>query len=100
MKLTAQEKYILSKLTVKTLAYLSKIAQDQEFETVKKVIDYFTNVERDRFLGEKEYDPQALATEHAFARGKIGGAAQILRIFMGAKHELLRREEERKKVRE
>ena len=78
------------------MAYLSKIASDEEFEIVKKVLEYFANVERDRFLGEKEFDPQALATEHAYARGKIGGATQIMRIFMGAKHELTRREEARK----
>lgn len=100
MKLNAEERYILSKLSLEALRFLTKVGGDQEFEVLKNVVNSYIDAEKDRFFGEKEYDPAKLATEHAYARGKTAGALQIIRLFVGAKHELDRREELRKKVRE
>jgi len=97
MKLTGEERALLSKLSKEQLAFLAGIADDKEFSTLQDIVNYLMDHEKNVFFAEKEVDPAALAIDHAFARGGIAKLVMLLHIIGGSKHEIAKREEERKK---
>jgi DNA-binding MurR/RpiR family transcriptional regulator len=96
MKLTPQQRKILEKFSVGGLRFLAKIAEDKDFESLRAVVDYLIDVEKNVVFGLPE--DKLLATEHAYSRGKVGGLIEALTLIMSARGELERREQKRKEA--
>lgn len=91
MKLTAEERQLLEKLSKSQLIYLSGLAEDKDFPVLTDITNFFINVEKNKFFGENETTEEALTIKHAFARGNVAGLVKLLHIIGTAKGELDRR---------
>ena len=94
MKNSNEERKILEKLSVPALRFLSKIAEDKDFESYKKLVNELVNYEMERTFGLPENEN--LVKEHAYARGRVAGYIQSARLMASARAEIERREEKRK----
>lgn len=95
MKITNEERKILEGLPTSGLRFLSKIAEDKDFESLKKIIEGLVDYEKNRTFSLIENDK--LLLEHAYARGRVAGYIETLKLIMGSRAEIERREEERQK---
>lgn len=91
MKLTADERALLSRLSKEQLIYLSEIADGKDFELLIDIINYFKDIEKDVFFRNSSYDKEKLSADLAFSRGSIAGQVKLIHIIGGAKVELERR---------
>ena len=60
------------------------------------IANFLIDQEKDQFFKEKEYDPQALATQHAYSRGRVGGVTLFTRLIAASEEELQKRDNKRK----
>ena len=98
-KLSPVERDILTKLSVQELQFLSKIANDKDFETLIKITTVLVDYEKNDVFKLNDADP-ALGVKKAYARGRAGGYTQFGRLIVASGEEIERREkdlEERKK---
>lgn len=92
-KLSPVEKDILRKLSVSELRFLSKIAQDKDFETFVKITEILVDYEKNYVFKISENDKD-LPILKANARGRAGGYTQFGRLIVAAGSEIERREKE------
>lgn len=97
MKITAEDRAILGKLSLTSLRFLSKVAEDKDFPAYIKLMEELCNFEKDRTFGLNEDDK--LLVEHAYARGRVAGYLQSATLMSAARSEIERREDERRKKR-
>lgn len=93
IKLTVEQKAILAKMTIRQLEFFSRIAQDKNFPEFPKIVNMLVDIEKEKFLGENEYDEKRLVLDHAYSRGSVGGLIQMLRLISVSQHELEKRTE-------
>ena len=74
---------------------MSNIAEDKDFEALKKIIEELVDYEKNRIFGLFENDK--LLLEHAYSRGRVAGYMETIRLIMGSRGEIERREEKRQK---
>ena len=94
VKLSIEEKALLRKCSNQTLISLSAIAEGKDLPSLKKVVNYIIDLEKNIFFGEKEENYELLAVRHAFARGGVSKLASFLRIIVGSTHELVTRKKD------
>lgn len=95
--LTAEERDVLRVLAKEQLVFLSEISEHKDFQLLLDIINHFKNIEKDVFFKNSSYDKEKLSADLQFSRGSIAGQVKLIHIIGGAKLELARREEERKK---
>ena len=95
--LTAEERDVLRALSKEHLIFLAKIADDKDFQLLIDIVNHFKDVEKDVFFKNPSYDKEKLSADLSFSRGSIAGQVKLIHIIGGAKIELQKREEERKK---
>jgi len=96
MKITNEERKILESLSVSLLRFLSKIAEDKEFEQYKKFVNQLVDMEKNISFGLPEDD--RLLSKHAYSRGRVGGYLESARIMAFARNEIERREAKRREA--
>lgn len=94
---TADERDVLKLLSKEHLVFLSEISEHKDFQLLIDIINHFKNIEKDVFFKNSSYDKEKLSADLQFSRGSIAGQVKLIHIIGGAKLELQRREEERKK---
>ena len=99
VKLSNEERQILSKLSNPQLLFLKRVAEDKEFQTLRDIVNVLIDVEKNIFFGENEASltSEVLYAKHAYARGGIAKLVTLIRLLVGSSDELSVREEERKK---
>ncbi len=97
MKLTADERDILTRLTKEQLLFLSSIAGDTNFSVFSQIINFLIDQEKNIFFKNTAYDKEKLAADLAFSRGGVAKITMFYHVIVGSKAELDRRNEERKK---
>ena len=93
IKLNTEQKAILEKMTIRQLEFFSQIAQNKNFPEFARIINMLVDIEKEKFLGENEYDEKRLVLDHAYSRGSIAGLIQMLRLISVSQHELEKRTE-------
>lgn len=102
IRLSNEERGILERLSSEQIQFLNKIVSDNEFRTLKEIVNLLIDVEKNLFfkIDEAKFEPMTLYADHAYVRGGIAKLTTLLHIIAGSEHEALRREEERKKRKE
>lgn len=85
-----EERKILEKLSVPALRFLSKIAEDKDFDSYKKLVNELVSYEMERTFGLPENEN--LLKEHAYSRGRVAGYIQSAKLMVSARAEIERRE--------
>lgn len=91
--LSAEQKAVLEKISIRQLAFFSRISQDKDFPEFSKVINLIIDIEKNKFYGENEYDEKKLVMDHAYSRGGAGMLVKLIRLISVAQHELEKRTE-------
>lgn len=94
MTISNEDRKILETLSVPALRFLSKMAEDKDFEEYKKLINVLVDYEKNRTFGLPENDK--LPIEHAHARGRVAAYIQSAVLMMSARAEIERREKKRR----
>lgn len=97
IKLTNEERIILTKLSAAQLEFFSKLREDKDFFVLTDVINSLIDIEKNIFFKEDEskVDPMVLYAQHAYSRGGIAKLIALVHIIVGAEQELQSREKER-----
>lgn len=93
LALSAEQKVILEKLSIRQLGFFAEIAQNKNFPEFAKVINLIIDIEKNKFFGENEYDEKKLASDHAYSRGGVGMLIKLIRLISVSQHELEKRTE-------
>lgn len=97
LRLTGQERELLERLPLRTLAFFKKIQNDTEFKSFQEVVNHLIDLEKNQFFKEGiEHEPQKLAIDHAYSRGGIAMIIKFLHLIFAASHEIDKREQARK----
>ena len=91
--LSAEQRLLLEKLSVRQLEFFSEIAQNKNFPEFAKVINLIIDIEKNKFFGENEYDEKRLVLDHSFSRGGAAMLVRLLRLISVSQHELEKRTE-------
>ena len=91
MKLSAEERILLQKLTKDQLIFLSEIAGSEDYTVFIQIVNYLIEQEKNMFFRDTAYDKEKLSADLAFSRGTIAGITKFVHIIGAAKHELSRR---------
>lgn len=92
IKLSAEDKKILSKLDAKILADLSEI-NDKTSSSLLSVMNMLLEEDKEYFLTINDPDPISLAKKHYAFRSNYAILRSVLRLIKSAQHELSKREE-------
>jgi hypothetical protein len=91
MKLTADERVILGKLSKEQLIFLSQFSDEKNYQTLVQIANFFIDIEKNLFFKETRFTQEQLAAEHSFARGSVAGITKFVHVIAASKQELARR---------
>lgn len=98
MRINAEEKVILEKLSVKQLQVLQKFREAEDTKVMLSIINALLDSDKEYFMTLVDPEPNSLFRKHALYQGGRVMFERFLRIVKSAEHELQRREEERQKL--
>ena len=78
-------------MSEKQLLFFSDLAKQPLFPEFVNLVTMMIDQEKNIFFLEKEFDPQQLASAHAYSRGGVAKLRQLIRIIGLSEQELLRR---------
>lgn len=93
MRISLIDQRILSACSMELLGFLVDISQHRSFPELKKLINLMIDAEKNVFFTQKEYDPDVLMTDHAFARGGVAKLTALIHIIGAAEQERNRRKD-------
>ena len=99
IKLSAEDKKILSKLDSKVLADLSEVSE-KTAPSLLAVANQLLEEDKEYFLTVSDPDPISLAKKHYAFRSNHAILKSFFRLIKSAQHELSKREEEIEKRKE
>lgn len=87
-RISAEEKAILTRMTLDQLRFLDELADLKDFHMLIDIVNDLIDHEKNIFFSEREIQPEKLAVLHAFSRGGIAKLAMLIHIIGSAKAEL------------
>lgn len=94
VKLTAQERDILKKLSSEELVFFNKLSKDKGFTTFHNLTNMLIDQEKNLFYGSSLSDPMKIKDDLLFSRGAVQMMAKLIHIIVAAENEMLKRKEE------
>ena len=88
---TVEIQELLKKCSLQQLQFFANVAKNKDFNQLDGLVRALIDIEKDVVFNFPERDPEKLAVEKAFSRGKVASFMNLRYIFIKAADELERR---------